>query len=234
MRSKDKYTVIGVIAKHRWYIEDAKLELSSQHVEIKEYSNLDDLNKEIKKGTYFDYLFFPHFSEIIPSALYSNFLCIGFHTGNLPEDRGGSPIQHKIMKGNYKTKVSAFKIEKEIDAGPIYLQKNIDLTEGNIYEILLKLSKICSVMMKEIVIRKLIPKPQKKLLPSKIRLTNENSNLTNLDLSLRSIYDQIRMVDGLDYPRAYLDIGKYRLEFTEGKFDGEEVMTTCKIKERKK
>ncbi len=234
VRNKGKHTLIGVIAKYEWYIEDAKSALSTQQIEVKGFSNLKDLNREIAKGANFKYLFFPHFSEIIPKSLYSNFLCIGFHTGDLPKDRGGSPIQHKIINGKYKTKVSAFKIEKEVDGGPIYLQMNIDLSKGDIYEILLKLSKICSSIMGSIITKNLNPKPQKKLLPKKSRLLAEDSNLANLDMSLRSIYDRIRMVDGLDYPRAYLDIGKYRLEFTEGKYHGEEVVAVCKIRKRRK
>ena len=233
MSSNENDIVIGVVAKHNWYIEDAKLALSSPNCEVSGYTNLKDLSKEIKKGKSFDYLFFPHFSEIIPKAIYSNFLCIGFHTGDLPEDRGGSPIQNKIITGKYKTKVSAFKIEKEIDAGPIYLQEDIDLSEGNIQQILLNLSKICAMMMTEIVSNKLAPNSQKKLVPPKTRLIAENSNLNNLDMSLKSIYDRIRMVDGLDYPKAYIDIGEYRLEFTEGKFIDKEVVATCIFRKRK-
>ena len=62
-------------------------------------------------------IFFVHWSEIIPEKLFKKFLCIQFHSSNLPYFKGGSPIQNQIIKGLNKTKISAFKIEKKLDSG---------------------------------------------------------------------------------------------------------------------
>ena len=223
---------VGIIAKHDFYIIDAKQKLSRLNVNIKAFKSLADLNKEIDKGTFYDYLFFPHFSQIIPESIYTNFKCIGFHTGDLPFDRGGSPIQHKIIQQEYRTRVSAIKIEDKIDAGPIYVQANIDLKKGDIAQILKNLSKICAQMMEEIIVKNLEPKKQKESKTFKPRLSESDSNLGRLDLNLQSIYDRIRMVDGYEYPRAYIELGEYRLEFTEANFDGKTLVTTCKIRDR--
>ena len=87
-------------------------------------------------------------------------------------------------------------------------------------------------MMEEIIVKNLEPKKQKESKAFKPRLSESDSNLGRLDLNLQSIYDRIRMVDGYEYPRAYIELGEYRLEFTEANFDGKTLVTTCKIRDR--
>ena len=60
--------------------------------------------------------------------------CIGFHTGDLPGDRGGSPIQHKILRGEYDTFVSAMKLVNEIDAGDLDFFVTNDYREKHGYK----------------------------------------------------------------------------------------------------
>lgn len=50
-------------------------------------------------------IFFVHWSELIPEELYKNFLCIQFHSSNLPNFKGGSPIQNQIILGLRQTKI---------------------------------------------------------------------------------------------------------------------------------
>ncbi len=222
---------VGVIAKYQWYIDDAIKVFSSTGIALQGFLTLDEFKEEIKGEISFDFLFFPHFSEVIPVEIYSKFLCIGFHTGDLPNDRGGSPIQYKILEKKYKTRVSAFRIDEKLDAGPIYLHKNIDLAHGDILQILKKLSKICALMMKEIVLKQ--PKPLVQALSTspRKRLKYSDSNLGALNLSLESLYDRIRMVDGLDYPKAFIELGNFRLEFSKARFDGNTLVVSCKIQE---
>ena len=51
-------------------------------------------------------IFFIHWSKIIPKKIYNNYLCIQFHSSDLPKYRGGSPIQHQILDGLKKTKIT--------------------------------------------------------------------------------------------------------------------------------
>ena len=67
-------------------------------------------------------------SEIIPLRLIDQHLCICFHPSDLPDFRGGSPLQHQKIAGIEETKLTAFKMTNEIDAGPI-----IDKTPLNIF-----------------------------------------------------------------------------------------------------
>jgi methionyl-tRNA formyltransferase len=150
----------------------------------------------------------------------------------LPLDRGGSPIQNKILTGQYKTHVSAFKITGEIDAGPIYLKKEIDLSEGNIKAILQKLSIICSEMILQIVIHDPTPEEQKGQAEIKSRRKASDSLIPNDLNSLRSIYDFIRMLDGLEYPNAHIFVGDYIFEFTSAELINDSLMTNCVIRKK--
>jgi methionyl-tRNA formyltransferase len=42
---------------------------------------------------------------------------------DLPFGRGGSPLQNLISRKIYNTKLSAIRVVKELDAGPVFLKK---------------------------------------------------------------------------------------------------------------
>src|SRR5262245_11007285 len=69
--------------------------------------DLEDLvaNLDIKVR----YIFFPHWSSIVPAVITQAFECIAFHMTDLPYGRGGSPLQNLIANGATKTKITAFK-----------------------------------------------------------------------------------------------------------------------------
>jgi methionyl-tRNA formyltransferase len=74
------------------------------------------------------YIFFPHWSWIIPDEIWKNFECVVFHMTDLPYGRGGSPLQNLIVRGHKKTKISAIKVEGGIDTGGIYMKKDLNLS----------------------------------------------------------------------------------------------------------
>ena len=96
------------------------------------------------------YIFFPHWSWIVPEDILKKYECICFHMTDLPFGRGGSPLQNLIKNGQDKTKISALKMTSIVDSGPIYLKRDLDLsgTAQNIYE---RSTKIIYDMMEEII-----------------------------------------------------------------------------------
>jgi len=223
---------VAIVAKHDWYLNDAiKILKQTPHV-VLTFKTLKALEEEINLNANFDYLFFPHISELLSAEIYENFECVGFHTGDLPLDRGGSPIQNKILTGQYKTHVSAFKITGEIDAGPIYLKDEIDLSEGNIQEMLQKLSSICAEMILQIVVDNPKPEVQTGLAEIKSRRKAIDSLIPNDIDSLRSMYDFIRMLDGLEYPKAQIVLGEFIFEFTSAELTNNNLMTNCVIRKK--
>ena len=108
------------------------------------------------------YIFFPHWSYLVPKEIFNKYNCIAFHASPLPYGRGGSPIQNMIKRGFKKTKVCAFKINSTIDGGPIYCQSDLSLI-GNGEQIYQRLYKSISRMTKKIISMDIIPQNQKKI-----------------------------------------------------------------------
>jgi len=163
------------------------------------------------------YIFFPHWSWIIPSQIYKNYNCIVFHMTDLPFGRGGSPLQNLIIRGMKETKISAIEVEKDLDSGSIYMQENLDISSGSAQDIFINFSHC--------VFKKMIPfiienKPEKKEQFGKVvtfnRRTPEQSNILKLkNPTLLKIYDFIRMLDAPSYPKAYLYLETFKIELSK-------------------
>ncbi|MBS6473995.1 MAG: GNAT family N-acetyltransferase [Acetobacter sp.] len=175
------------------------------------------------------YVFFPHWSYIIPAKIYENFDCVIFHMTDLPFGRGGSPLQNLIARKIYKTKISAIKCVKTLDGGDVYLKRDFDISESSASVLYRKAGKMISEMIDEIVRTSPIPIPQMGEIVEFKRRTPEESDIKNLQ-DLRSVYDYIRMLDADGYPHAFLKNGKIRFEFQNAEMDGDEISATVKIR----
>lgn len=198
-------------------------------VYIKDRHNLtvEKLN-EIKP----EFVFFPHWSFIIPPEIYEQFNCVIFHMTDLPFGRGGSPLQNLIERSIYRTKISAIKCIKELDAGDIYLQQDFSLLEGTAGEIYLKAAKVISEMIDEIIKSKPIPKPQVGDVVVFKRRTAEQSNISGLT-DLTKIFDFIRMLDCEGYPRAFIDDGNVKYEFFNAELRNNKIVASVEIQIKK-
>ncbi len=67
----------------------------------------------------------------------NRFLCVGMHLSDLPMFRGGSRIQHQIIAGLDKTKISLMTISSEgVDVGDIWLKEEWDLSGSTMKDVL--------------------------------------------------------------------------------------------------
>lgn len=173
------------------------------------------------------YVFFPHWSWIIPESIWSNYECIMFHMTDLPFGRGGSPLQNLIARGIYETHISAFRCIRELDAGPIYLKKPLSLY-GSAEEIYLRSATIIEQMIVEIIQKHCIPIPQQGKTTLFPRRTPEQGNIDFLQ-NLEKIYDYIRMLDADGYPPAFLESENLRLEFRRAHFNGANIRADVTI-----
>lgn len=185
------------------------------------YDNLKQINPE--------YVFFPHWSYIIPKDIYENFECIIFHMTDLPFGRGGSPLQNLIERGVYETKISAIRCCKELDAGDVYLKKNFSIRNGSAQEIYLKAAEIISQMIDEIIEKNHIPIKQEGEIVEFKRRTPEMSNIGDLN-DKNKIYDYIRMLDAPNYPKAFLETEKIKYEFFDAKIEDGKLFAKVEIK----
>ncbi|MCT4628553.1 methionyl-tRNA formyltransferase [Winogradskyella sp.] len=174
----------------------------------------NDFNYELVKEINPQYIFIPHWSYYIPEQIYSNFECIVFHMTDLPFGRGGSPLQNLIARDIETTKISAIKVTEEIDAGDIYLKKDLNLN-GTAEEVFLRANKVVAIAITEIIEKGMQPVPQEGESTLFVRRTPEMSNIaTDQIIDLESLFDHIRMLDAEGYPHAYLETNHFKIEFT--------------------
>lgn len=187
------------------------------------YEKLQEINPE--------YIFFPHWSYVIPANIYENFNCIIFHMTDLPFGRGGSPLQNLIARSIYSTKISAIKCVQELDAGDVYLKKDFDISCGSAKELYIEAGYIIKKMINEIILTK--PKPQKQIgtVIEFKRRKPKDSNIEELKNTVE-IFDYIRMLDAPGYPKAFLNTINFKFEFTDAVLEGDDVVAKVIIKGR--
>ena len=105
------------------------------------------------------YIFFPHWSHVVPASIMGLAECICFHETDVPFGRGGSPIQNLIVRGYKETKISALRMTDKLDAGPVYLKQPLGL-EGSAAEIFTRSSRIVAEMIKTIITNEPVPQAQ--------------------------------------------------------------------------
>ena len=89
-----------------------------------------------------DVILFLGWSWFIKKEITDKFLCLGIHPSDLPNYRGGSPIQHQIINGIKKTNVSLFTISEKLDEGDIWLKEKLDLRGNNMLKYLKILKQV--------------------------------------------------------------------------------------------
>lgn len=194
--------------------------------------NKDQLTYEYLKGLEPHYVFFLHWSFIIPADIYDNFSCVVFHMTDLPFGRGGSPLQNLIVRGYQNTVISALQVRKGIDTGPVYMKRPLSLS-GSAEQIFMQAGHEMLMMIDEIVATNPEPIEQQGKITHFARRTPKESNLQTVR-DLRSLYDQIRMVDAPGYPKAFIETADLRFEFSVAEIDDEGEVVTAKVKITKK
>lgn len=177
------------------------------------------------------YIFFPHWSHIVPNSIIENVDCICFHMTDLPFGRGGSPLQNLIKLGCKTTVVSALKMTSALDAGPIYMKRKLSL-HGSAEDIYIRASNLISTMIKHIVETEPKPLAQKGKTVVFKRRKPEQSVIDSDIKTLDDLYDHIRMLDADGYPRAFVDVGEFRFEFTDADLSSEKIFSKVKITKR--
>jgi methionyl-tRNA formyltransferase len=176
------------------------------------------------------YVFFPHWSWKVPAEIFNAAECVLFHMTDLPFGRGGSPLQNLIVRGETSTKVSAVRMTEEIDAGAIYLKRPLSL-DGTAEDIFRRVSVLVFEMIGEIVSTNPIPVPQTGL-PTYFKRRTPGQSVLPDAVTPRDLYDHIRMLDADTYLRAFLDYGRWRIEFSRATLSEEGVTASVSIRTR--
>ena len=221
---KNNYIVATI---KNWHINEYKKYSKEIKVDWHLITNKSDLTVKNIQSIEPKYIFFPHWSWIVPKEITDNYNCICFHMTNLPHGRGGSPLQNLIIRGHKKTKITAFKMTQELDAGDIYLKHPLNLS-GSAQDIFIRSSRIIADMIKIIVEQNLTPKPQSGKIVEFSRRTPEQSIIPD-NTSLEEIYNHIRMLDAPKYPKAYIKYKNINLIFDNAHINGGKLSANVEI-----
>lgn len=220
-----------------WNVENA-LKLRggySDEYEILLITDNADLNYKTISEFNPKYIFFPHWSWIIPEEIYNNYECVVFHITDLPYGRGGSPLQNLIVRKIYNTKISALKVEKDLDAGKIYLKNDFYIGLGSAEEIFINASSIIFSEMIPFMLDN-NPRPQEQNGKPVFfkRRKPEESDMMQMDYStLQEMYDFIRMLDAEGYPKSFIKLGKYKIEFSKVHKKSDKIVGTFEVIDEK-
>jgi methionyl-tRNA formyltransferase len=71
------------------------------------------------------------YGKLLPDAILdlAPLGCVNVHASLLPKYRGASPISAAILAGDAETGVVTMRIVRELDAGPIYLEKRVGISD---------------------------------------------------------------------------------------------------------
>lgn len=163
--------------------------------------------------------FFLHWSNLVPKRILESCECVCFHMTDVPYGRGGSPLQNLIVRGHHATILTALRMSEEFDAGAVYAKWPMSL-EGTAEAILVRASQTAMDMAVELAADRPEPVEQQGEVTVFRRRRAVESKVPS-GLTIDGLHDFIRMLDAEDYPRAFLEVDGYRLEFSRsGRYDG--------------
>ncbi len=189
----------------------------------------EDLNATLLDRIRPRYVLLPDWSWLIDEELLARSTFIGFHPGDLPDYRGGSPLQHQIFDGVTHCPLTCFEMEKGVDSGRILLQEELSLA-GSIGEIWDRSVALIPGMVARLLSGDFTPQDQR---PGGFIRKRRTPAMSRLDPAweLDRFYDFIRMLDD-PYPNAFLDIADKRLYLRAARREGERLRAEVLIEQR--
>ncbi|GHM58194.1 MAG: methionyl-tRNA formyltransferase [Candidatus Mesenet longicola] len=172
---------------------------------------------EIFRSLYPDIAIVVAYGLILPKSLLNipKYGCINIHPSLLPRWRGAAPIQHAILTGDKETGVTIMQVDEHLDAGPIFMQRIININTIDNYQTLHnKLSILGSELLLQVLsdINKLIPKKQ---------CTNGVSYTNKIEDYKIYLYDSAevacRKIKAL-YPKAFFYLGDKRVKILDASY----------------
>lgn len=188
----------------------------------------EELLDSLEKSLGCRYIFFLHWNWHVPKKIWAEYECVCFHMTDVPYGRGGSPLQNLIVAGCKTTKVSALRMVEEMDAGPVYAKREMSL-DGRAEEIYIRAGKLSFEMIRWIIESSPVPEPQQGKVVRFMRRKPAESQMP-LSGPLEVVHDHIRMLDAPSYPKAFIEYGGFRLEFSNAQLRASELVAQVVIR----
>jgi len=205
---KNKYIVAGCKPWNRSVFKEVICRYPGKWFFI---SRCDQLTLDFVGNVNPEYIFFLHWSWLVPEEIFDKYECVCFHMTDVPYGRGGSPLQNLIVRGHTETRLTALRMVRELDAGPVYYKENLSL-EGSAEQIYIRATHLSARLIERFISEHPVPVEQAGEVVTFKRRKPHQSEIPEL-ASLESLYDFIRMLDAEGYPRAFLSHQGFRYEF---------------------
>lgn len=217
-----------VIATSKLWIPDMVDKLTDRlGTEFIHITKKEELNYQHLKELAPRYIFFPHWSYMIPREIYNNFECVVFHMTDLPFGRGGSPLQNLLTRGIHQTMLSAIRVVEKLDAGDIYFKRDLSLY-GSAEEIYIRTTEIVMDLIDLFVRTEPSPVAQSGEVVEFVRRRPEEGDIAGFD-SLEKVFTYIRMLDADGYSNAFFETEDLRFEFARASIKKNCVLADVRI-----
>lgn len=190
----------------------------------------EQLNELVSSEKNIRYIFFLHWNWMVPENLWKNYECVCFHMTDVPYGRGGSPLQNLIARGHKDTKLSALRMVKEMDAGPVYTKRELAL-EGTAAEIYQRAGELSFDILQWMIDNQPEPSAQQGE-PVVFKRRKPEQSALPVSGDLTTLYDHIRMLDAPTYPLSFIEHGEFIIEFTAAKVQGDELSASVRIRKK--
>jgi len=142
--------------------------------------------------------------------------CYNIHPSLLPKYRGASPIQRVLENGEERTGVTIYKMVRELDAGPIALQREISIdpfeTFDQLEKRLIELSKEMSIeFLEKLKVGDIELKEQDHSRATYAPMIKKEDLIVDFSKDAESVKNKIRAYDSRPGARAFLGNDEVKL-----------------------
>lgn len=180
----------------------------------------------------YDLLLTVAYGQIIPQVLldHARVCNINVHYSLLPKYRGCSPVQSAIFNGELVTGVSIMEMVSKMDAGQVYLQKEVFIDETDTTTTLFDKLNQVAIEMLPTAINKIVVDPMCGQMQNEDdvtfthMITKEDEHIV-CDKSVETTYNQIRSL--LDTPGCYFMVNNERYKIINAHINLESSVVNC-------
>ena len=132
------------------------------------------------------------------------------HASDLPKGKGFSPLQWQVMEGASSIILTLFEVVKEVDAGPYYLKRSLDLTGTELYDELrcklaTKIIEMCNEYVDNIKTLPSIPQTGSETF---YRRRSVDDDMLDIEKSILQQINHLRIADNENFPLWFIYKGE--------------------------
>jgi len=147
---------------------------------------------------------------------------VNIHLSLLPKYRGASPVQQSILNGDKRTGITIMKMTSELDKGPVYLLKKLEIQElDNLETLTNSLARLAATLivpaLNDISQNHLPPLRQDESKASYTKKINKKDGKISFKASAEQINNKIRAFT--PWPSAFTELQGKKIKIIEASYE---------------